>query len=296
VKKRLRRIAGALLRLAVRMVGRIFVRGRALGDATRACRKHALAGRSSTIGYFNEDNEPPASVARSYMATIDAITREQLDFYLSVKIPALDFDPALLQMVVDHGQSGGIGIHFDSHQHDLADRTFEAVKQAHQRFPRIGCTLPGRWPRSLQDAELAIALGLRVRVVKGQWADPTAPDIDRREGFLAVIDRLAGRAKHVAVATHDPPLAREALRRLRAAGTPCDMELLVALPMRSSLRTAKEIGAIVRVYVPFGASWISYALTQAQRNPRIAWWVVRDALFGGLPDRTERLGPAPPRA
>ena len=98
------------------------------------------------------------------------------------------------------------------------------------------------------------------------------------------------------MASHDPPLVREALRRLRAAGTPCDMELLVALPMRSALRTARDLGATVRIYVPFGPSWVSYALNQAQKDPRLALWVVRDALFGGLPGKGAQLGPPPSRA
>jgi proline dehydrogenase len=89
-----------------------------------------------------------------------------------------------------------------------SDLTFELL--ARLEPTGLGCAIPGRWRRSLEDAEHAIELGVRVRVVKGQWPDPQQPDIDLRDGFLAVIDALAGRAASVGIATHDLPLAREA--------------------------------------------------------------------------------------
>jgi proline dehydrogenase len=103
------------------------------------------------------------------------------------------------------------------------------------------------------------------------------------EGYLNVIDRLAGRARFVAVATHDPKLARAALERLRQAGTPCSVELLYGLPMKPALQVAGELDVPVRVYVPFGHGWLPYSLTQARRNPRVFWWILRDFITGGSP-------------
>ena len=130
-----------------------------------------------------------------------------------------------------------------------------------------------------------VELGIRPRVVKGQWADPAEPGIDPRAGFLAVIDRLAGRARAVGVATHDPPLAEEALRRLARAGTPYELELLQGLPMNGVLRVARKLGAPVRIYVPFGLAWVPYALEQIHKRPYLVSWVIRDAIWGRFIDQ-----------
>jgi proline dehydrogenase len=106
----------------------------------------------------------------------------------------------------------------------------------------------------------AIELGLTVRVVKGQWVDREVPERDPRAGFLEVIDGLAGKAKGVAVATHDPQLARESILRLQASSTPCELELLFGLPVRRVLPVAAELGVPVRYYVPYGSAWLPYAL------------------------------------
>jgi proline dehydrogenase len=144
-------------------------------------------------------------------------------------------------------------------------------------YPRLGCTLPARWHRSLCDAERAVNLGLRVRVVKGQWADIELQDVDPRRGFLNLIDRLgAVRAPHVAVATHDADLAREALTRLRSAGIPCELELLYGWPSASLIKMARSMGVPARVYVPYGHSGLPYRLKRAAANPKIIGWFLRD--------------------
>jgi proline dehydrogenase len=104
--------------------------------------------------------------------------------------------------------------------------------------------------------------------------------MDMRAGFLNVVDELCGRARCVAVASHDVPLAREALERLLAAGTPCEMELLYGLPRRAAVAAARELGVPVRFYVPQGKAWLPYVLKQARNNPRVLAWFARDLICG----------------
>jgi len=50
--------------------------------------------------------------------------------------------------------------------------------------------------------------------------------------------------------------------------------------MQGALRVAREVRAPVRIYIPFGISWLPYALLHVQKNPRVAWWAVLDATVG----------------
>jgi proline dehydrogenase len=114
--------------------------------------------------------------------------------------------------------------------------------------------------------------------VKGHWPDPTASGIPAREGFLARIEELAGRASRVAVATHDPVLARASLLRLRAAGTPCELEVLHGWNVGPSVRVAREMGVRVRVYVPFGNAALPYRLSDLRHEPRVVWRALTDTI------------------
>lgn len=258
------------------LAARSYVVGPELSDALAGARRSATEGLSTSICYWNADGDSPEQVAAACVRAVDAVAQELPDAYLSLKAPALKFDRQALAPIVERAREKQVRLHFDALAPEAADETFAMIEGALARHPAFGCTLPGRWARSLRDAELAVDRGLHVRVVKGQWVDPAHPDIDLGGGYLAVIDRLAGRARHVSVATHDPDLGREALQRLLKAGTPCELELLFGLPMRAPRKVAAELGVKTRVYLPYGHGWLPYVFSQVRKNPRVLGWLVRD--------------------
>jgi proline dehydrogenase len=207
---------------------------------------------------------------------IDAIAAEGFDCYASVKAPELRLSRDLFRELAKRAQGRGVGLHFDAMGSEDADETFSLIDELRAIHPEVGCTLPGRWRRSIADTDRAIDLNLAVRVVKGEWADHREAELDPRAGSLAVVDRIAGRVRHAAIATHDPTLARNALRRLRSVGTPCELEVLMGYPLQRVLPIAEAERVPVRMYVPFGALSPPYSLSHITKRPRIVAWVMRD--------------------
>jgi proline dehydrogenase len=233
--------------------------------------KHCLVlrnkGIASTIGSWNRIKHSSEEVVEEYLTSLVAVQASGLDCYVSIKPLALAFRRELLMKLVTRARDLRIRLHFDSPSAELANITFSAIQDSLDKHAAIGCTLPGRWPRSLRDAEWAINRGLTVRVVKGQWADPDYPMEDARAGFMAVINRLAGRARQVGVATHDALLAKEAINRLRAADTPCELEYLADHPADHVLQMAESMGARVRGYVSYGDDDMVYGFTRPDHVP-----------------------------
>jgi proline dehydrogenase len=276
----LKKSVGRPFRWALNMAGRVYVPGDRLDDAMDIAVELAPKSLASTLGYFHSAGDSPQYVANMTLAIVDAVASLAPQGYVSIKAPACRYEPTLIATVAERARSKGILAHFDSHELHTCDATLKCVRQASELGARVGLTLPGRWRRSAADADYACDLGVRARVVKGEWADPGEPGRDPRRGFLEVVARLAGRARVVAVATHDPMLARESLSRLLDAGTRCELELLHGLPRRALLPIAREFSVPVRVYIPFGIAWRPYAVSKVAKNPRILWWVVRDGLQG----------------
>jgi proline dehydrogenase len=267
----------------VKYASRSYAAGDHLSDALNVERRLAARGLAATIGFWNTQQDAPRLVADQYLAGLDQLGKTCPSSYLSIKLPAIDFSTELLDEVSAHAAVNGVRLHLDAMWPQTAEQTRTLAERAiavhGARGLNLSYTLPGRWRRSLDDADWAIASGVKLRVVKGQWADPVQPDRDPRAGFLEAIDRLAGRAAHVAVATHELSLAAVALTRLQAAGTSCELELLYGLPITPSLEQARRLGVSVRVYIPYGTAFLPYALSQMRRNPRIAWWMLRDMVL-----------------
>jgi proline dehydrogenase len=253
--------------------------GSGLGEAIEACRRLADHGLASIIGYSPPPGDRPRAVADAQLAAFDRLAAEELDSHVSVKLSGLGFDEQLFgELDAAAGQSGH-PLHVDALAPETAEATWRVLDRA-PRAGRVGTTLPGRWHRSVDDVALAARLGLRVRVVKGQWPDVPANGLEPRAGFLNVIDRLRGHRHGVAVATHDVELLAESVGRLRAAGTPCTVELYFGLPFRAPALAARKLGVPVRVYVAYGHGGAPYAVADLRHNPAAAWWLVQDLLLG----------------
>jgi proline dehydrogenase len=232
------------------------------------------------VSFWNDDFDSVEYITHSSLQLLELLRHLDSHSYLSLKLPAMRFDSEAVGTILRAAVRIRRLIHFDSHGPEHADRMFALIESAFKHNRNLGCTIPGRWLRSIADAGFACRWGLRVRVVKGQWPDPREPEMDMRQGFLRVIDELRGRATCVAVATHDVTLAREALNRLMDAGTACELELLHGLPRRAAVAMARQLAVPIRIYVPQGKAWLPYVLKQAKKNPRVLGWFARDLVRG----------------
>ena len=264
-----------------------YVAGPHLADAIELARTLADEETSSTIAYWNDVGDEPSGVAAAYLSAIDGAAGAGIPSYVSIKAPALSFSETLVGALAGRCRDRQVGLHFDSLALEHQPRTLDLIERIEPGGVPLGCTLPARFGRSLDDVERVVAHRLRVRVVKGQWEDPQRT-IEPRRGFMNLIDRLAGRAAHVAVATHDPELAREALVRLSASGTSAELELLYGLPMHAVTKVARQLGARVRVYIPYGHAWLPYAIATARKHPQVLLWLLKDAVHGRTRPRHRR--------
>jgi proline dehydrogenase len=252
--------------------------GADLDEALAVVRRLAGYGLAATIGYTAEADERPRAVADAHLAAFERLADEAVDCQVSVKLSALGFDGELLAELDAAAARSSRILHIDALARETVSLSLRLMDTPREG-PR-GTTLPGRWRRSVDDAALAERLGLRVRVVKGQWAEPGDDGIDLAAGFLRVVDALRGHRHGVAVATHDAPLLAESLRRLTASGTPCSAELFLGLPFRGPALAARRLGVPIRVYVPYGHGGAPYGVADVAGHPVAAWWLLQDVVLG----------------
>ncbi len=251
------------------------IAGVELSDALVVCKWAHKKGIRSILSPWAQPQESPDDMLNRYSAAAKAITSHGLDCYLAIKLGSIGDDIGLFRELVSAVRESNTRIHFDSLGPETASSKFSFLEKAVASYEHLGCTLPSRWKRSIDDAERAIELGLHVRIVKGQWSDPSAPRLDSRENYLAIVSRLAGRSRQVGVATHDYQLAKKALDRLRSSGTDFEVEQFFSLPLNAE-ELSQRIGCPYRIYVAYGSPGIPYNVKLSLSRPGLLAWILSD--------------------
>ncbi|MFO1146999.1 MAG: hypothetical protein U1E62_01385 [Alsobacter sp.] len=272
-------LSAAITPVAAR-VGRDLIGGETLDDAWAVVTRLERQGLDYTLGFWDTSDYSLHDVTDVYRAALDRISDHGGKGYVSIKPPALRFDPGIARDLAARSLATNVRLHCDSHGEDQADATFRfANALAAGAAPHlVSVTIPARWTRSLSDADRMASEGVGVRIVKGQWPDLTGPGVGMEAGFLALADRLAGRGGWLAIATHDHGLLTAAVERLKRAGASFDQEFILGVARPATFAAASSNGAPVRIYVPYGKGFIPNALGTLRRNPRLALGVAMQLL------------------
>ena len=294
---------GIIYSTGLRALGPVYVRagcaylaGHERTSALEVAELLLAAGSEVTFGYWPSQGESAAHVTAELFATLESLG--ELGAYgdrtaLALKASRFGFDADVVRQLSRLAIERDIRLVFDAHSPAEADRTLELGRVARGEGASTGVVLPARWARSAEDAVMALECDLIVRVVKGQWPDDVrgrgpSGEAALRLSCLSLLDRLIGLGVRAALATHDVVLLEQALPRLAASGALPEVELLLGLPVRRALDTARRAGASTRFYVSFGHPGLPYPFVAILRRPRLAWLLTQGVILGGRNQAIQR--------
>lgn len=276
VGRRLEVTVRRVKRKAAETIEQTYVTGPELSDALAELRRCEAASYETTVGFWPWGSVPPEEIAAQARASAESLPAGS---EISFKPTDTMMGDAELDSLLATATSRGLTLHLDAIGIDSATPAQETAKRLSAAAPgQVGCTLPGRWRRSAEDAAALAGSGLRLRVVKGEFEDPEGSEVDPADGFRAVVSALAGGNCHVEVATHDPVLAELTLSQLVDTGTSCELQILFATDGDAAVRAARKLGVPVRVYLPYGHGRLPYNRAALRARPALLKTVARDLL------------------
>jgi len=139
--------AESALQSLIRRAAASYTAGPAMKDAQAVCERLARDGISNTVCYWDIYADQGAQICNAYAGVLKTVSATASDCYLSIKAPALRFDIDLVRKVLDEAGRLNAIVHFDAMAPDTVDRTFALISESAKTYPRLGCTLPGRWRR-----------------------------------------------------------------------------------------------------------------------------------------------------
>jgi proline dehydrogenase len=268
---------------------RRFIAGETVDEAIRAARQVEKAGLLQTLDYLGESVETLAeadAATRDYLRVIDAIIVAGIGRNLSLKLTqlGLDVDRASavdnLRRILERAQDFFVRLDMESsHYTETTLSIFETLWQ--QNYRNIGAVLQADLMRTEKDLERIMALGARVRLVKGAYREPASvaypgkADVDA--AYVKLMKRLLLEGQYPAIATHDEAMIHEAQRYAAEQHIPKDrFEFQMLYGIRRDLQMSLVAqGYHVRVYIPFGRQWFPYFMRRLGERPANVGFVLR---------------------
>ena len=167
---------------------------------------------------------------------------------------------------------------------DVTLDIFETLWQ--QQYRQIGIVLQAALYRSDKDLARIMALGARIRLVKGAYREPKSIAYQRKAdvdaSYMRMLQTLLAHGNYPAIATHDPAMIELAKRHAAERGIAKDrfeFQMLYGIHRDFQAMLVRE-GYGVRVYVPFGHEWFPYFMRRLGERPANVAFVLRGMASG----------------
>ena len=268
---------------------RRFIAGETVDEAIAAARSVEAAGLLQTLDYLGEGVTTLAEADAAtiqYRRIIDTIIQSGIGRNLSLKLTqlGLDVDRASavdnLRKVLDRAE--GFFVRLDMESSKYTDVTLDIFETLWGHgYQHMGIVLQADLGRTERDLERVLALGARVRLVKGAYKEPRSVAYHHKEDVDAAYGRLLktllSRGTSPAIATHDPAmidLAKRYASDQHIARDRFEFQMLYGIRRDLQASLAAE-GYAVRVYIPFGRQWFPYFMRRLGERPANVGFVVR---------------------
>jgi proline dehydrogenase len=273
---------------------RRFIAGETLDEVIAAAREIERRGLSHTLDYLGESvstTEGATAATAEYLLMIDHIVEAGIGRNISLKLTqlGLDLDRALctanLRRIVTTAAAHACFVRIDMENSPYTDATLEVFETLWAEGLRnVGVVLQSALHRTDADLARVLALGARVRLVKGAYKEPASlawqrkADVDA--AFERQMDRLLREGHFPAIATHDEALIAAAKAIASRHGIGLDaFEFQMLYGIRRDLQAALcADGYGVRVYIPFGREWFPYFMRRLGERPANVGFVLRGIL------------------
>ncbi|GAC1573537.1 MAG: proline dehydrogenase family protein [Candidatus Elarobacter sp.] len=271
-----------------------FIAGETVGQAMDAVASLNAAGMTATLDFLGEDVTARGEAERTrdaYFELLEAIRARNVETNVSVKLTAMgllideDFALANLRAVLDAAaRNRDPFVRIDMEGTPVTDATLRVFERAYAGSRNVGPVLQAYLKRTPADIERAIALGARVRLCKGAYAEPPAlahkeMATIRRE-FMRSAEALLERGTYPGIATHDERIIAAVQTFARERGIAPDrfeFQMLYGVRPEVQRRLVRD-GYRVRIYVPYGTHWAGYFYRRITERPENALFALRSMI------------------
>ena len=271
-----------------------FVAGKTIEAALEAARSVNRQGLSVSLDSLGENVHSPQEALQAaavYHRLLDAIADQHLDANVSVKLTqmGMDLDPKVALAnaagLIEHAIVAGTFVRIDMEGSAYTQATIDLVCQLHamaENRGRVGVVIQAYLRRSQADIERLLQAGVRIRLCKGAYQEPSSVAFPEKqqvdENFVKLMQLLLPSGVYHGIATHDEAMIDATCRFAKERGiAPDQFEFQMLYGIRRDLqKSLAAAGYRLRVYIPFGTEWYPYFMRRLAERPANVLFMARN--------------------
>ncbi|MFI5070276.1 MAG: proline dehydrogenase family protein, partial [Terriglobales bacterium] len=275
-----------------------FVAGTQIEDVLRATRIVNQSSRSVSIDNLGENVSNAGEANESvqlYHRLLDEIAGSGLNANISLKLThmGLDVDENLARENVTGlvakaaSMSPRNFVRVDMEGSTYTQRTLDFVYELHSMPGNQGCVgavIQSYMRRSESDVEKLLAKGIRIRLCKGAYKEPSEIAFQKKSevdaNYVTLMKGLLKSGVYHGMATHDQKMINETKAFAIREKIPRDsfeFQMLYGIRRDLQEQLVRE-GWRMRVYIPFGTEWYPYLMRRLAERPANILFIAKNLL------------------
>ena len=265
-----------------------FIAGEDLPTAMKSIQSLQTSGYLSTVDILGENThrrDQAEQAQKSYLDLLNQVDKESLPMDLSLKVTqmGLDIDRELCKKNISEilNAASGHTVRFDIEGSDYTKQTINLCIELHETYRNLGQALQAYLYRTGGDVERLLDKGISIRLCKGAYKESatnawTSME-DIRANFLTLAKIILKEGFLPAIATHDEYILTEILEFVKKENiSPKSFYFEMLYGVRRDIHKALlDKGYQVRIYVPYGKSWLPYTLRRLTEKKGNILFVMR---------------------
>lgn len=278
-----------------RMSGR-FIAGMTVAEVLKAAEAMNRAGISVSFDSLGENVYTEQEAFRSADVChqlLDAIHKQRLQANVSLKLTqmGLDVDPAIARRITseltDHAAAADTFIRVDMEGTDYTQATIDMTREIHampNHAGRIGTVMQAYLYRCEGDIRTLLADGIRIRLCKGAYKEPSTLAFPKKKdvdaNYVKLMKVLLTSGVYHGMATHDEAIIRATkkfVEEQKIDKRSFEFQMLYGI-RRDLEKSLVKDGYNMRVYIPFGPEWYPYFMRRLAERPANVLFIAKNML------------------
>ncbi len=273
-----------------KFVARRFIAGETKEDAFEAVRRLNKMGMRTSLDILGENvtsSEMACNLADQYIDLIKSVDKEKITANVSLKLTQMGLDVSdqfcfdNVSRIIDAAKSLGNFVRIDMEGSAYTERTLQLVYRWAEKYNNVGTVIQAMLRRSENDIKELIRRGIRVRLCKGAYKEPSTVAFPKKEevnaNYIKLMKLLLDSGLFHSIATHDDAMivaTKEYASQRGIDKSRFEFQMLYGINRSGQTGLVKE-GYGMLIYVPFGAHWFPYYYRRLRERKENVIFVTR---------------------